>query len=75
MRRAFSSYLLQVEFKAVHIHRMDGLDATILLIFSGTLIALMLGVLSYIDKLYFKYKPANSDTELTSCLTSSKRIL
>ena len=66
---AFSFYLLQAEFQALNMNRMDTLGGIILLVISGFLLLFRLGFLTFIARLFFKYKPVNSvtDTELPSC--------
>ena len=66
---AFSVYLLQSEFEAMNLSRMDTLGGMILLILTSFLLLFRLGFLAYIARLFFKYKPVASvsDAELPTC--------
>ncbi len=66
---AFSVYILQSQFEAVNFSRMDTLGGMILLIVGGFLLLFRLGFLTYIARLFFRYKPVISvtDEELPSC--------
>src|SRR5690606_27617982 len=66
---AFSVYLLQAEFEAMNMSRMDTLGGMILLIVGVILLMFRLGFLAYIASLFFKYKPVKSvtDEELPTC--------
>ena len=63
---AYSVYLLQADFQAMNLSRMNSLGGMILLVLSGVLLAFRLGFLGYIARLFFRYKPVASvsDTEL-----------
>src|SRR5690606_36479754 len=66
---AFSVYLLQAEFEAMNMSRMDTLGGMILLIVGVILLMFRLGFLAYIASLFFRYKPVKSvtDEELPTC--------
>lgn len=66
---AFSVYLLQAEFEAMNLSRMNTLGGTILLVLTSFLLLFRLGFLAYIARLFFRYKPVASvtDAELPSC--------
>ena len=66
---AFSVYLLQSEFEAMNLSRMDTLGGMILIILTSFLLLFRLGFLAYIARLFFKYKPVASvsDAELPAC--------
>ena len=63
---AFSVYLLQAQFEAMNLSRMNTLGGTILIFVSSFLLLFRLGFLAYIAKLFFRYKPVDSvsDEEL-----------
>ena len=66
---ALSVYLLQSQFEAMNMSRMDTLGGMILLGVGIFLLIFRLGFLAYIAQLFFRYKPVNSvtDGELPAC--------
>ena len=66
---ALSVYLLQSQFEAMNMGRMDTLGGIILLGVGIFLLLFRLGFLAYIAQLFFRYKPVTSvtDLELPSC--------
>ena len=69
MGGAVSVYLLQAEFEAMNMSRLDTLGGMILLVVGVVLLMFRLGFLAYIASLFFKYKPVKSvsDDELPTC--------
>ena len=66
---AFSVYLLQPQFEAMNLSRMNTLGGMILIFVSTFLLLFRLGFLAYIARLFFRYKPVASvtDEELPAC--------
>lgn len=66
---ALSVYLLQSQFEAMNMSRMDTLGGMILLGVGIFLLLFRLGFLAYIAQLFFRYKPVNSvtDEKLPAC--------
>ncbi|WP_424495307.1 glycosyltransferase family 2 protein [Salinimicrobium sp. GXAS 041] len=66
---SFSVYLLQAEFQEMNLSKMNTWTGTILLILTSFLLIFRLGFLTYIARLFFRYKPVESvsDDELPSC--------
>lgn len=65
----FSVYLLQAEFEAMNMSRMNTLGGMILVFVGSFLLLFRLGFLAYIARLFFRYKPVTSvtDEELPTC--------
>lgn len=66
---AFSVYLLQAEFEAMNLNKMNTLGGMVLFALTSFLLLFRLGFLAYITRLFFRYKPVASvtDAELPSC--------
>lgn len=69
MGGAVSVFMLQAEFEAMNMSRMDTLGGMILLVVGVVLLMFRLSFLAYIARLFFKYKPVKSvsDDELPTC--------
>lgn len=65
----FSVYLLQAEFEAMNMSRMNTLGGMILVFVGSFLLLFRLGFLAFIARLFFRYKPVTSvtDEELPTC--------
>ena len=66
---ALSVYLLQPQFEAMNMSRMDTVGGMILIIVGSFLLLFRLGFLAYIARLFFRYKPVSSvlNEDLPSC--------
>ncbi|CAN5249904.1 glycosyltransferase family 2 protein [soil metagenome] len=69
MGGAFSVYLLQAQFEEMNLSRMDTLGGMILIFAGIFLLFFKLGFLTFIARLFFRYKPVSSvnDEELPTC--------
>ncbi|WP_083634106.1 glycosyltransferase family 2 protein [Salegentibacter sp. T436] len=57
---ALSFYFFHADFREINLSRRNTLGGSVLLIIAGLLLLFRLGFLTYLARLFFKYKPINS---------------